>query len=80
MILVELQQMLFKENCNLADLENGRFSQPWLIKQDSDIEPNLSRHLGSGSGGYCDHIFRFAAKELFGIEVDILEYRNLRFL
>nr|CAI5870302.1 unnamed protein product [Callosobruchus analis] len=41
------------------------------------VDPTLS--LGSGSGGYADHIFRYAAKELFGEEVSLpLVYRQLR--
>lgn len=70
--------MLEKDGCALENLEKSEFSQPWLLKQNTDVTPTLCRHLGSGSGGYADHIFKYAAKELFGVEVDQLEYRNLR--
>ncbi|KAJ3639403.1 hypothetical protein Zmor_002764 [Zophobas morio] len=75
---IELQQMLAKEDCNLESLEKSNFSQPWLLKENTDVSPCLSKHVGSGSGGYCDHIFKYAAKELFGEEVENLEYHNLR--
>ncbi|XP_044271400.1 probable cytosolic Fe-S cluster assembly factor CPIJ010948 [Tribolium madens] len=75
---IELQQMLEKDGCVLENLEQSQFSQPWLLKQDTDVVPNLTRRLGSGSGGYADHIFKYAAKELFGFEVENLEYHNLR--
>lgn len=27
-------------------------------------------HRGTGSGGYLDYVFRFAAKELFHVDMD----------
>jgi iron only hydrogenase large subunit-like protein len=75
---IELQQMLEKEGCSLENLEKSAFSQPWLLKQDADVAAALTRHVGSGSGGYSDHIFRYAAKELFGVDVDEVTYHNLR--
>lgn len=35
-------------------------------------------HRGGGSGGYLEHVFRHAARELFGIHVDEVTYRPLR--
>lgn len=77
-VSVELQQMLEKTNTNLETLENGEFSEPWSNKNDLNVKPQLIRHEGSGSGGYADHIFKFAAKELFGTECEKLQYKNLR--
>ncbi|XP_056641236.1 probable cytosolic Fe-S cluster assembly factor GI11683 [Diorhabda sublineata] len=74
---LELEQMLSKENFKLEDLEDGKFSQPWLPGE-KDIIPSLIKHIGSGSGGYADHIFKYAAKELFGKDCDNLEYKCLR--
>jgi len=34
--------------------------------------------VSGGSGGYIEYIFRYAAKELFGVTVDKLEYKNVR--
>lgn len=35
-------------------------------------------HRGGGSGGYLEHVFRHAARELFGIHVDEITYKPLR--
>eukprot|EP00069_Balaena_mysticetus_P016053 bmy_01892T0 len=35
-------------------------------------------HQGGGSGGYLEHVFRYAAQELFGIHVTEVTYRPLR--
>lgn len=70
--------MLLKENISLDGLENGTFSQPWLI-ENSTYTPNLHRHVGSGSGGYADNIFIYAAKEIFGVEVKNVQYKALRY-
>lgn len=35
-------------------------------------------HRGGGSGGYLEHVFQHAARELFGIHVDEVTYRPLR--
>ncbi|KAJ8933935.1 hypothetical protein NQ314_013691 [Rhamnusium bicolor] len=75
---IELEQMLQKDEISLDSLENSAFSQPWLLKEDHDVTPSLTRHIGSGSGGFADHIFRYAAKELFGEELEKLEYKSLR--
>lgn len=39
---------------------------------------NLYSHAGSGSGGYLEHIFKYAAFELFGQTVDKITYVTLR--
>lgn len=69
--------MLQNDELSLQDIESHHLSQPWL-QTDELIEPKLVASVGSGSGGYADHIFRFAAKELFGKECDKLEYKTLR--
>lgn len=35
-------------------------------------------HAGSGSGGYLHHVFSYAAKHLFGEEVEDLTYKTLK--
>lgn len=76
---VELEQMLSKDRVLLNDFESSTFSQPWLLKLETEVIPDLLGHLGSGSGGYSDHIFHYAAKELFGSEFEQLEYKQLRY-
>uniref|UniRef100_A0A671MR61 Iron hydrogenase small subunit domain-containing protein n=1 Tax=Sinocyclocheilus anshuiensis TaxID=1608454 RepID=A0A671MR61_9TELE len=38
----------------------------------------LLGHAGSGSGGYLHHIYKHAAKQLFGVEVDELTYKTIK--
>ncbi len=38
----------------------------------------LVRHEGRGSEGFLEHIFKHAAKELFGLDVSEITYKNLR--
>lgn len=75
--LVEIEQMLEKDDLCLDNIESAKFDQPWL-KENTQIEPCIYGHVGSGSGGYSDFIYKFAAEELFGIKVEKLEYKNLR--
>ncbi|KAG9476660.1 hypothetical protein GDO78_002186, partial [Eleutherodactylus coqui] len=41
-----------------------------------DNEP--SGHEGGGSGGYLEHIFKYAAQELFGLHVNEIKYKPLK--
>ncbi|KAM3591656.1 uncharacterized protein V6R79_005370 [Siganus canaliculatus] len=41
-------------------------------------DPALVRHEGRGSEGFLEHIFKHAAKELFGLDVHEITYKNLR--
>ncbi|KAK7918924.1 hypothetical protein WMY93_010208 [Mugilogobius chulae] len=41
-------------------------------------EEELQRHEGRGSEGFLEHIFRHAAKELFGLDVHEITYKTLR--
>lgn len=60
----------------LADEKPATFDWPWGTLE---IPPhNIWAHESSGSGGYSDHLFKYAAQELFGITVTNLEYKNLR--
>lgn len=67
--------MLDSQSVNLQEESRTPLDWPWGTTQ-----PNTSiwSHEFSGSGGYSDHIFKYAAKELFGEEVSSLEYKNLR--
>nr|XP_022918368.1 probable cytosolic Fe-S cluster assembly factor CPIJ010948 [Onthophagus taurus] len=74
---IELEQMIEKSGINFRELTPSSFSQPWL-KEDGDYFPCLKAHQGSGSGGYSDYLFMTAAKELFGVDVTEIKYKNLR--
>ncbi|XP_076265525.1 putative cytosolic Fe-S cluster assembly factor AGAP009023 [Rhynchophorus ferrugineus] len=75
---IELEQMLQIANIPLEGLDNSEFSQPWLQNDTEDVAPNVQAHIGSGSGGYADYIFKSAARELFGEDCDNIEYKTLR--
>ncbi|ELT92002.1 hypothetical protein CAPTEDRAFT_150962 [Capitella teleta] len=70
----EVEQMLLKENVALNDLDSTSLDS---IFGNSD-EGVLASHQGGGSGGYLEHVMRYAAKELHGIEVDELKYKVMR--
>lgn len=38
----------------------------------------LVGHVGGGSGGYLEHIARYAAQEILHVEIDQLQYKTLR--
>ncbi|KAJ0180273.1 hypothetical protein K1T71_003677 [Dendrolimus kikuchii] len=72
---IELEQMLESSNKSLNDILGSELDWPW---SDSEGPPSLKRHVGSGSGGYADHIFLYAAEHLFGESKAQLIYKNLR--
>ncbi|KAF5306147.1 hypothetical protein FQR65_LT07423 [Abscondita terminalis] len=76
---IELEQMLQTSNLSLDHIEKAGYSEPWTQSDLVEL-PILKRHIGSGSGGYADHILRNAAKELFSVYFDDIEYKNLRYL
>ncbi|XP_055902229.1 probable cytosolic Fe-S cluster assembly factor GK14772 [Eupeodes corollae] len=74
---IEIEQMLsIRETDTLNTYAPVELDWPWSAQKPEG--GNVWAHEFSGSGGYSDHIFKFAAKELFGDEVERLEYKNLR--
>ncbi|XP_063225793.1 probable cytosolic Fe-S cluster assembly factor v1g210509 isoform X2 [Bacillus rossius redtenbacheri] len=69
---IELEQLLQAEGVELGGVGPASLDCPWGAAQ------GLWSHRGSGSGGYADHIFTHAAKELFGEEVPAVQFRTLR--
>lgn len=74
---IELEQMLENDGLSLKSIDPANFSEPWL-SEISEYPPKLYNRIGSGSGGFSDHIFINAARELFNIECATLKYNNLR--
>ncbi|XP_006146422.1 cytosolic iron-sulfur assembly component 3 [Tupaia chinensis] len=70
----EVYKLLEEQGVSLPDLEPAPLDS--LPSSVSAEEP--TSHRGGGSGGYLEHVFRHAARELFGIHVDELTYRPLR--
>ncbi|XP_069503381.1 cytosolic iron-sulfur assembly component 3 isoform X1 [Ambystoma mexicanum] len=70
----ELVKMLEKEGVSLSASHPSQ-----LDTQFSSVsEEELLGHSGGGSGGYLEHIYRHAAKELFGVEVAEIVYKPLK--
>lgn len=72
---IEIEQMLDMHKLNLMDCEAISMDWPWDTPEPST---HMWAHESSGSGGFSDHIFKYAAKELFGMDVTHFEYKNLR--
>ncbi|NXP26834.1 NARFL factor, partial [Scytalopus superciliaris] len=70
----EVLKLLEQEGVSLSDVDPG----PLDTMLGSAAAEQPSTHSGGGSGGYLEHIYRHAAKELFGIQVDIIEYKTLK--
>uniref|UniRef100_A0A336LLA2 CSON009993 protein n=1 Tax=Culicoides sonorensis TaxID=179676 RepID=A0A336LLA2_CULSO len=72
---IEIEQMFEKAGQELNSMSESQFDWPWSSKVP---EKQIYANELSGSGGYSDHIFKFAAKRLFDEEVTCLEYKPLR--
>ncbi|XP_060028680.1 cytosolic iron-sulfur assembly component 3 isoform X3 [Erinaceus europaeus] len=70
----EVFKLLEEEGVSLPALEPAPLDS--LCDSKGAQEP--TSHRGGGSGGYLEHVFRHAARELFGIHVDEVTYRPLR--
>ncbi|CAO1413569.1 unnamed protein product [Diamesa hyperborea] len=72
---IEVEQMLVKQNKSLNDAIKGTFDWPWTSAKP---ETFMWSHELSGSGGYSDYIFKYAAKHLFNEDITEVTYKNLR--
>uniref|UniRef100_A0A8V0Z8B7 Nuclear prelamin A recognition factor n=1 Tax=Gallus gallus TaxID=9031 RepID=A0A8V0Z8B7_CHICK len=70
----EVLKLLEQERVSLPDVDPA----PLDTMFSSATEEELTGHSGGGSGGYLEHIYKYAAKELFGIEVDTIQYKPLK--
>lgn len=71
---IELEKMFEEKGVTFSELENTDLDQLFSSVDGGE----LVSHSGGGSGGYLEHIFTFAAKELFGQDVDNITYKTLR--
>jgi len=74
---VELEQMLSEDGLVLNEIKEGEIKQPFG-SYNEEIKNRLWSHSGSGSGGYADFIFRYAAKNLFDEDNVTVDFKNLR--
>ncbi|KAJ7987854.1 hypothetical protein DPEC_G00330880 [Dallia pectoralis] len=70
----EVLHMMEQTKVSFADLD----SVPLDLVLGKDGDPDLVRHQGRGSEGFLEHIFKYAANELFGLDVKEITYKTLR--
>lgn len=68
--------MLSEDGLVLNEIDEGEIKS--FGSSNEKIENKLWGHSGSGSGGYADFIFRYAAKNLFDEDNVTVEFKNLR--
>ena len=72
---VEVEKMLIEKEVDLKALAPMQLDMPFTsVSREGD----LFGHSGGGSGGYLEHIFKYAAEELFGVNNSSIEYKTLR--
>ncbi|CAH0394004.1 unnamed protein product [Bemisia tabaci] len=72
---IELEALLSSSNLDLADMPSSSVDWPWNAKPP---DYQVSRHIGSGSGGYAHQIFLHAAKILHPNIEPHLDFKPLR--
>ncbi|BFF94009.1 probable cytosolic Fe-S cluster assembly factor GL21135 [Drosophila madeirensis] len=73
---VEVEQMLSEDERTLSEHEASDLDWPW---SDQPPESMVWSHEATLSGGYAEHIFKFAAKELFSEDPPSeLKFKQLR--
>ncbi|XP_009955403.1 PREDICTED: cytosolic Fe-S cluster assembly factor NARFL [Leptosomus discolor] len=70
----EVLKLLEQEGVSLSEVDPA----PLDTMFGSAADEGLTSHSGGGSGGYLEHIYKHAAKELFGIQVDAVQYKPLK--
>ncbi|XP_053133082.1 cytosolic iron-sulfur assembly component 3 [Hemicordylus capensis] len=70
----EVLKLLDHEGVALTDVEPAPLDSMFS----SVSGEQLLGHSGGGSGGYLEHIYKYAAKELFGIQVEDVHYKPLK--
>ncbi len=71
---LEVEQMFEEKAINFPSLAPHKLDE--LFQTGSDDE--ILNHSGGTSGGYLEHVFQYAAQELFGEKVENLTYKTLR--
>ncbi|XP_075686699.1 cytosolic iron-sulfur assembly component 3 [Rhinoderma darwinii] len=70
----EVMRILEQEGISLPDVNPC----PLDTQFSSAVDNEPLGHEGGGSGGYLEHIFKYAAQELFGLHVDEIKYKPLK--
>lgn len=72
----EVEKMLEKENVTLGQVEGN--TAYCVLSGFGSPDGGLGSHLGGGSGGYLEHVMRYAVSQIHGSSVDSLQYKTLR--
>ncbi|XP_028674222.1 nuclear prelamin A recognition factor [Erpetoichthys calabaricus] len=70
----EIIQIMEKRNTSVDELDSVALDH--IFGEEGELD--IARHEGRGSEGFLEHIFKFSAKELFGLEVEEIVYRTLK--
>ncbi|XP_076855767.1 nuclear prelamin A recognition factor [Brachyhypopomus gauderio] len=70
----EILHLMKQSNVSLQDADSVPLDP--VIGEIGDAD--LTRHDGRGSEGFLEHIYKYAAKELFGLDVQEIVYKTLR--
>lgn len=71
---LEVEQMFEEKAVDFPSLAPHKLDNLFGMGNDDEI----LNHGGSGSGGYLEHVFHYAAQEIFGMKVENLTYKTLR--
>ncbi|XP_053366900.1 nuclear prelamin A recognition factor [Clarias gariepinus] len=71
---MEILHMMERSNVSVEDIEPVPLDHVFADVTDT----RLMRHEGRGSEGFLEHILKYAAKELFGLDVKEVVYKTLR--
>lgn len=72
---VEIEQLMAEKGVEPSDLPSTPLDSPWP-KQSQP--PRVMGNFGSGSGGYAETLFRYAAKTLFQQEEPEVKYKTVK--
>ncbi|XP_013888123.1 nuclear prelamin A recognition factor [Austrofundulus limnaeus] len=70
----EIYQLMEKRKMSSEELDSVPLDQ--MLGDCGEV--SLVRHDGRGSEGFLEHVFKHAAKELFGLDVQEITYKTLR--
>ncbi|XP_048870804.1 cytosolic Fe-S cluster assembly factor narfl isoform X1 [Brienomyrus brachyistius] len=70
----EVLKMLEQEGVSLHDVDPA----PLDTLFSNVLGDELMSHAGSGSGGYLHHVYTYAARQLFGVDVKEITYKTLK--
>ncbi|KAH0631761.1 hypothetical protein JD844_019527 [Phrynosoma platyrhinos] len=71
----EVLKLLEQEGTPLSEVDPAPLDSMFSSLSEDQF---LLGHSGGGSGGYLEHIYKYAAKELFGVHVEEIQYKILR--